>query len=372
MNKILKGVLLTLISLVMVFSVGCKEPIPEETPKEITVKQQNMRSIVEIYNTYPSGESLTSAFGSGVIIEENEEGDVYVATNLHVVSGGLQKDGTFLEGCETIVSFLGADKLNGLKAEIIGFYKNFDIAVLFVKDFKDKFSIVCPIEKEFPEPIVTEKVRVIANALGKGTSVTEGIVSKASEYINMGVSYQQEPITIRQIRVDASMNQGCSGGGVFNEDGKFLGMVNARSSKEGVDDFGYVIPSATVIPLTEKIISSHKEGQVDNSLFNLGAEVIEVNPNYTWDEEENTIKTKYVVKVSSVANGTIASVFLKKDDELFSVKVNDKLTLINREFQLDGALYGIKTGDEITFKYIREGEIKEYAFSVDKAYMAQE
>ena len=354
--------------------VGCNTQEVQEEEKQTEIRQQNMRSIVDIYTTYP-GEtegSVFNSFGSGVILDKTENGDVYIATNLHVVSGGLKADGQYEEGSSATVSFHGAGKNNGIQAEVIGFYKNFDIAVLFVEEFAKKFPIICPIDTTVVVvPEETDTIRVVGNALGKGVSVTEGIVSVASEYIGMSVSYQFEPITIRQIRVDASMNQGCSGGGVFSKGGEFIGMVNARSSKEGVDDFGYVIPSATVLPLCSKIIEKHKTGSGEVALFNFGAKFVESNPTFTWVEEDSLIKSEYLVLVSEVSVGKIASVFLEKDDIVKSITVNQKEYLLSREYEVNNVCYQIKTGDQITVKYIRSGISLEYAFTVDQSYMVK-
>ena len=369
MNRILKRLFLLVLCFTIVFS-GCGDTENKER-EQAQIRQRNMRSIVDIYTEYPDSKSSATynSFGSGIILEKNQNGDVYVATNLHVVSGGLKEDGEYEEGCSTIVSFNGGGKENGVSASLIGFYKNFDIAVLFVKDFAKKFSIVCPIEKTIVKPIATERIRVFGNALGKGLSVTEGVVSVDSEYLSMSVSYQQTPITLRQIRVDAPMNQGCSGGGVFNLNGEFIGMVNARSGKDGVDDFGYVIPSATVIPLCQKIIDGYNQNDLQTEIFDLGVNVTETNPVFTWIDKEDRIETSYSVVVSSVKVGTIGSVFLQNGDVIDSVTLNDKEFSFTREFDLDNISYLVKIGDNLTFKYKRSGVSMEYSFAVDQAYM---
>jgi serine protease Do len=49
------------------------------------------------------------------------------------------------------------------------------------------------------------------------------------------------------IQVDAAINQGNSGGGLFNDNGQLIGIVNAKTGGTLVDGVGYAIPSNVVV-----------------------------------------------------------------------------------------------------------------------------
>ena len=77
---------------------------------------------------------------------------------------------------------------------------------------------------------VGERVNAIGNAAGGGISVTEGILSVDSEII----SVKDDDIvqSYRVMRVDAAINSGNSGGGLFDSSGELIGIVNAKYNSD--------------------------------------------------------------------------------------------------------------------------------------------
>jgi serine protease Do len=91
-------------------------------------------------------------------------------------------------------------------------------------------------------------VMVIGNALGKGFSTTQGVVSAPASEVYFSSTYE----TMTLVRVDAAINSGNSGGGLFNTSGQLVGLVNAKTSGASssgalIENMGYAIPMQTVI-----------------------------------------------------------------------------------------------------------------------------
>ena len=55
---------------------------------------------------------------------------------------------------------------------------------------------------------------------------------------------------------NAAVSPGNSGGGLFNTNGELIGIVNAKSSGEGVEGIGYAIPMQTVTKVVTELIEN--------------------------------------------------------------------------------------------------------------------
>ena len=94
----------------------------------------------------------------------------------------------------------------------------------------------------------------IGNPENNGISATQGIISLESEYIEMANSANTDVITYRVLRVDTAINSGNSGGGLFDSEGRVMGIVNAKMVDEAIDSIGYAIPSNIVFNVADNII----------------------------------------------------------------------------------------------------------------------
>jgi serine protease Do len=158
-----------------------------------------------------NGPQRSDALGSGFVISE----DGYIVTNNHVI-----------EGADSIeIEFFTGEKL---KAVLVGTDLKTDIALLKV-------------ESEKPLPFVSfgnsdlsrvgDWVIAMGNPLGQGFSVSAGIVSARGRELNPG-AYEDF------IQTDAAINQGNSGGPLFNMDGQVIGVNTAILSPNGGGSVG--------------------------------------------------------------------------------------------------------------------------------------
>ena len=156
------------------------------------------------------------SLGSGFIISP----DGYVVTNNHVI-----------EGAEQIEVFLNDG--TRLAARIVGSDDKTDLAVLKVDATRDLPFV------EFGDSdtaVVGNWVMAIGNPFGLGGSVTLGIVSARNRDIQSG-PYDQF------IQTDASINQGNSGGPLFDMDGRVIGINTAIIARGGTSlGIGYDVP----------------------------------------------------------------------------------------------------------------------------------
>jgi serine protease Do len=110
-------------------------------------------------------------------------------------------------------------------------------------------------------------VIAMGNPFGLGGSVTAGIVSARGRDIGEG-PYDQF------IQVDAPINQGNSGGPLFTQDGKVIGMNTAILSPSGGSvGIGFAIPSDTIKTVVAQL---EKTGKVTRGY--IGVEAQQVTP----------------------------------------------------------------------------------------------
>ena len=160
------------------------------------------------------------ARGSGFIIDAGGT----VVTNNHVVRDAVSVSVTLDDGTE-------------LPARIVGRDPRSDIAVLHI-DAGHALPFIGLGESNDVRP--GQWVVAMGNPFGLGGSVTAGIVSARGRDIGSG-PYDSF------IQVDAPINQGNSGGPLFTQDGKVIGVNTAILSPTGGSvGIGFAIPSDTV------------------------------------------------------------------------------------------------------------------------------
>lgn len=191
----------------------------------LRAEQRLLEDVIEEVN--PSVVSIAvdvsddeQALGAGIIISAAG----YVVTNAHVMENA-KKITLQLPSGETFA------------ANLVGVDEKTDIALLKVKN---------PINLEAGHFGDSDAIRVgnqvfaIGNPFGLGNSVSLGIISAKERDIDKG-SYDNF------LQTDAAINQGNSGGPLFNMDGKIIGMSTAIFSEDGKNvGVGFATPSNVV------------------------------------------------------------------------------------------------------------------------------
>lgn len=186
----------------------------------------------------------------------------------------------------------------GTKATYVAGSMSGDIAILKIENCeKYKNGPYRPAEliDDSDELREGEKSYVVGNAEGKGLSAASGIISLQSSDLTLTVdSKTNEEFTFRVIRTDAAVNHGNSGGGLYNKDGKLMGIVNAKTQSVTVDNFGYALPINTVMGLVDNLLARAADTEThDDVYFNgyryykcqLGLSVADVDGYADYDEK---------------------------------------------------------------------------------------
>ncbi len=309
-------------------------------------------------------ESTAYSAGSGVIYSlDKEAGDAYIVTNYHVVyeqsSKGNEATAHISDDIQVyLYGGLYGSETSAIDATYVGGTMEYDIAVLRVTNsalLKDSYATAMKAANS-DAIFAGDRVYAIGNADGKGISVTEGVVSVDAEYITMTLPDDSTSVSRLEIRTDASVNHGNSGGGLFNADGKLVGIVNARSEESGVESFGYAIPSNLALSIVQNI--------VDNSLVNtskgalramLGVTVQISDSKSIFNEETQRVYLAETVTVREVTFGSAAYGKLKANDVIYSIKINDGAEkVITRMHMIGNTLFNVRKGDTVEITLLRD------------------
>ncbi len=313
---------------------------------------------------YPSKNTKATSSGSGVIYKlDKEKGDAYVITNYHVVyhnmsttSNGISNDITlYLYGSEpqTVNGY-------GIKASYIGGSMNYDIAVLKVEG-SAVLARSNAREVEFADSntvSVLDMAIAIGNAAAAGISATVGYVNVDSEYLDMEGADGYTPISLRVMRIDTAVNGGNSGGGLFNGEGKLIGIVNAKLVDSDIDNIGYAIPSNVVKYISDNIIY-YCDGTDKEAVYRciLGITVNVTEAHSELDTATGKVVRKETVTVGSIQDGAIVEGLLEVGDVIKSITIDGKTYEVDRTFKVIDSMLNARVGSQVTFNIIRGSAI---------------
>ncbi|MET0365626.1 MAG: Do family serine endopeptidase [Sphingobium sp.] len=211
------------------------------TKQRVKVQNQNPFAGTPFGNLFGGGDDNSGgqpqtrqaqSLGSGFIISA----DGYVVTNNHVVAPGAA--GATVDSITVILP----DRTE-YTAKLVGKDANSDLAVLKIEPKKPlpfvKFG-------DSTRARVGDWVVAIGNPFGLGSTVTAGIISALHRNTGGG--------TDRFIQTDASINQGNSGGPMFDMAGNVIGINSQILSPSGGNvGIGFSIPSEHAVPIIETL-----------------------------------------------------------------------------------------------------------------------
>ena len=198
-------------------------------------------------------ERKATALGSGFII--NKKG--LIVTNNHVIQGAEDIVVTFNDKSE-------------YKAKVIGKDPYMDLAVLEIES-KEKFIPLTFGDSD--KARVGDWVIAIGNPFGFGGTVTSGIISSRNRDIGL-TRYDDF------IQTDASINQGNSGGPLFDLNGKVIGINTAiiAPGASGSIGIGFAIPANPASKVIDQLIKygETKRGWLGVRIQDVTKEIAEV------------------------------------------------------------------------------------------------
>jgi serine protease Do len=278
----------------------------------------------------PHGRSqmrAVEARGSGFIIDS----DGTVVTNNHVVRNAEQVTVTLDDGTQ-------------LPAKVVGRDPRTDIAVLKVNAGQPLPYIQLGNSRDVKPG---EWVVAMGNPFGLGGTVTAGIVSAVSRDIGAG-PYDQF------IQVDAPINQGNSGGPLFTQDGKVIGMNTAILSPSGGSiGIGFAIPSNMIRTVEAQLL---KTGHVTRGYVGVEVQPLTATTAKALGTKEHSGALLAGVRSDSPA----ADAGLEPGDVIQAV--NGQSISDPRELALNIA--NIKPGDEAHLTVLHDGQTKDVTVKV--------
>ena len=193
----------------------------------------------------PESREELAATGSGVVI-----GEGFVLTNFHVV-----EDASSLK--VTVSTEDGED--TEYAASLVTYDEVIDAAILYAPD--------CPLEPvrlgNSDALMVGDWAICIGNPLGFTKTTTVGVVSalnRAIESETYDKYGRRATISNAMIQVDAAINSGNSGGGMFSVTGELMGIPTLKYSGSfysgsSIEGIGMCIPINAVKPMIDDVLS---------------------------------------------------------------------------------------------------------------------
>ena len=174
---------------------------------------------------------VVEGVGSGVVVSQDD----YILTNAHVVQDGKA------EKIEVLLT-------NGKKssAKLLWYDTTLDLAVI-----KTDMTGLKPVEMGDSDKVqIGDKAIAIGNPLGLDlqSTLTSGYISGKDRTITLQNGLQMDGL----MQTDAAINSGNSGGGLFDQEGKLIGINTAKASAEGI---GFTIPINVAKTIVDNIVS---------------------------------------------------------------------------------------------------------------------
>ncbi len=301
-----------------------------------------------------------SSAGAGVIYQlDKDKGDAYIITNYHVVyCNGADTSDDISDEISVFLYGMEYSKY-AIKAEYVGGSKNYDIAVLKVTNSSVLRSSNCAAASfaDSNKVSVLETAIAIGNPEANGISATVGAVNVDSENLTMTSIDGTGKVTLRVMRIDAAVNGGNSGGGLFNDKGEVIGIVNAKMSASTIDNIGYAIPSNVARYVADNIIYYDKIDSDNDSVYRvlIGVNVAISSARAVYDTETGKVLKIEDVMVDTVSAGSASAGKLQSGDIIRSVVIDGVTYEIVRTFNVVDVMLTARQTSTVVFNIERGG-----------------
>jgi serine protease Do len=267
---------------------------------------------------------------------------------------------------------------DGIEATYVGGSIYYDVAILRITG-SDYLRNSVATEVKFgssDDAVVGEKVYAIGNPAGAGIAVTVGALSVDSEYITLAMDVKlkkqsffspyelgEKVFEYRVLRTDAAINGGNSGGALFNAEGELIGIVNAKSASEVIDNMGYALPITQVKYAIENILANN--GVMKRAMFGISVSAHSSKAEFN---EFDEIVVKEAVQIASIETGSLADGKFQVGDIVRTVKIGDlPEKTVDRTYKIIEYIFNARLNDTVTFKVLRDGEEITLSYTLDKA-----
>ncbi len=290
-------------------------------------------------DTWFGSEYSSEGSGSGIIVGQNDK-ELLIATNNHVVEGTNKITVTFIDGSKMEAVIKGTDAMADLAVitvDITGMEKE-TLDAIEVAKLGDSDQVK-----------VGQMTVAIGNAMGYGQSVTVGYVSAKDRKIEVSDNYSYKTMILLQ--TDAAINPGNSGGALLNVEGEVVGINTVKYASNEVEGMGYAIPISRATPIINDLMNRELLKPEEQGFLGVG----------TTDVTE-AISQMYNIPLGVflsevMENSAAEKAGLKRGDII--TKIND--TEITSRVQLSELISSIRSGIEVEVTFMRgmDGGYKE-------------
>lgn len=174
------------------------------------------------------------SLGSGFFIRN----DGHILTNFHVINGAKRITVTTNDGATYVARVKASDKTS-------------DLAILKIDGKSGHTKDFIPVKfGDADKARIGDIVLTFGNPYGLGISVSQGIISAKSRSIGLGEQ--------QYIQTDAAINQGNSGGPMFDLNGEVIGVNSAIFTIQGATGVGFALPSNIATWISNQLLNDGK------------------------------------------------------------------------------------------------------------------
>lgn len=288
--------------------------------------------------------ATSKSLGSGAIISKTGE----ILTAAHVVGRATQIDVIFADGTKTSGHVVWVDSL-------------IDLAMIRARKVPDSIQTLKLAESS--GYTIGEQVIAIGAPYGVSHSLSVGYLSGVRDRDTIPGTN----IKPRYLQTDASINQGNSGGPLFNLDGDIIGIVSHILSKSGGSNgLGFVVSVDTIRDVMDSEpnvffgliphLLSEQQAKAINNQYGYGILTQNVVP--------ATLADKLGFKGGYLNVVIGRSPVLLGGDIILQVN-NIKMTNLAEIMKVKKLFADAKKGDSIKFLYLRDGKEKDVTWKVE-------
>ncbi len=289
------------------------------------------------------GMGYEKAVGTGIIVTD----DGYIATNCHVVDGGIRFNIITCENEQYDAELIGKDRVS-------------DLAVLKIKAHLLEAAEI----GNSDELVSGDTVVAIGTPAGIVLSggVTSGIVSAIYDDLPIFNTDDGLAKTMNVIQTTASVNYGNSGGPLLNDRGQVVG-INTIKLSDAYEGMSFAIPINDAVPIIEDLIEEGRVIDRPSDPIDYGKATIAITG------EDITEMTS---KLYRLPRGVMVKL-LQPDSNASAagLQIGDIIVSIDGEYiystvELENILQEFAPGDTVSVYVYRNGDYFDYQFALDE------
>ena len=237
-------------------SLDVSDMVEDVMPSVVSVTCSSVQTVLDFF--YGQQQIRQTDAGSGIIVGRDEE-SLYIVTDAGIVNGAQEVTVGFCVEKELTQNLTDDDTLAA--AQLMGIDEDSMLAVIKVPldEINETVRSLVKVAKLGDSGMIRvgERAIAIGNAMGRGLSVTQGIISAIDRVMRYGSSVHAF------IQTDASINYGNYGGALLNEAGEVIGINAGKVTDRSSEGMGYAFPINDAKEVISRMIPGSSIGASD-------------------------------------------------------------------------------------------------------------